>query len=133
MQPQPLIVVRDVNASSRWYQSLLDCDSGHGGPEYERLMFQGKLIMQLHCWDAHEHPYLGDKELRPYGNGVLLWFQTNEIDAAIKRAKTLKTAFLIEPRVNRTANHREFWLLDPDKYVVVIAGSYGDTGMALNA
>lgn len=131
MDPQPLIVVRDVIASSRWYRSLLDCDSGHGGSEYERLMYKGKLIMQLHCWDAHEHPHLGSEALKSYGNGVLLWFQTNEIDAAIQRAKTLKATFLAEPKVNRSANHREFWLHDPDDYVVVIAGSYGDNGIAL--
>ena len=35
MRPQPLIAVRDVEASSRWYQRLLDCKSGHGGKEYE--------------------------------------------------------------------------------------------------
>jgi catechol 2,3-dioxygenase-like lactoylglutathione lyase family enzyme len=32
MRVQPLIAVRDVEASSRWYQSLLGCKSGHGGP-----------------------------------------------------------------------------------------------------
>ena len=38
MQPQPLIAVRDVPASSRWYQQLLGCASGHGGHEYEQLV-----------------------------------------------------------------------------------------------
>jgi hypothetical protein len=31
MRPQPLICVRDVEASSRWYQQLLGCRSDHGG------------------------------------------------------------------------------------------------------
>ena len=31
MRPQPMIVVNDVQASSRWYQRLLNLDSGHGG------------------------------------------------------------------------------------------------------
>jgi hypothetical protein len=30
MRVPPLIAVRDVEASSRWYQELL-CASGHGG------------------------------------------------------------------------------------------------------
>ena len=38
MQPQPLIAVRDVPASSRWYQQLLGCASGHGGREFEQLV-----------------------------------------------------------------------------------------------
>ena len=35
---QPMIAVRDVAASSRGYQELLGCASGHGGAEYERLV-----------------------------------------------------------------------------------------------
>ena len=50
MHPQPLIAVRDVAASSRWYQALLGCTSGHGGPEYEQLVFGERMVMQLHHW-----------------------------------------------------------------------------------
>jgi len=35
MKLAPLICVHDVEASSRWYQRLLGCESGHGGVEYE--------------------------------------------------------------------------------------------------
>ena len=31
MEPQPLIAVADVEASSLWYRRLLGCESGHGG------------------------------------------------------------------------------------------------------
>src|SRR5262245_38244190 len=56
MRPQPLIAVRDVEASSAWYQRLLGCESGHGGAEYERLVARGELIMQLHNWEVeHDH------------------------------------------------------------------------------
>jgi len=37
MRPQPLICVNDVEASSRWYQQLLGCQSAHGGPNYKEL------------------------------------------------------------------------------------------------
>ena len=53
MQPPPLIAVRDVEASSRWYQRLLGCESAHGGPEYERFTHNGRLVLQLH--DGHAH------------------------------------------------------------------------------
>ena len=33
MEPQPLIAVADVEASSLWYRRLLGCESGHGGPD----------------------------------------------------------------------------------------------------
>ena len=122
MQPQPMIAVRDVAASSRWYQALLGCKSGHGGPEYEQLVHDGRLILQLHHWDAHEHPNLGDPASKPYGNGVLLWFQTDAFDAAVDRATRIRAEVLEPPKVNPNARHREIWLRDPEGYVVVIAG-----------
>ena len=84
------------------------------------------MILQLHHWDAHEHPHIGDPALTPYGNGVLLWFQTDDFEVAVDRAHALHAPILEPPRVNSNANHREVWLRDPDGYVVVIAGTYGD-------
>ena len=79
MRLQPLICVHDVEASSRWYQRLLGCQSGHGGPDYERLVSDGNLILQLHNWQVeHHHRPLGDPKLRPYGNGNLLWFELDD-------------------------------------------------------
>ena len=63
MRPQPLICVRDVEASSRWYQRLLGCRSDHGGAEYERLVSRGVLVLQLHRWDVeHHHGPIGDPD-----------------------------------------------------------------------
>ena len=67
MRPQPLICVRDVEASSRWYQRLLGCRSDHGGPNYERLVHSGRLVFglsalgfaaygQLTAWSDHDWP-----------------------------------------------------------------------------
>jgi len=62
MRPQPLICVRDVEASSRWYQQLLCCRSDHGGPNYERLVHSGKLVLQLHRWEEeHHHGRIGNQ------------------------------------------------------------------------
>lgn len=127
MRPQPLIAVRDVEASSRWYQQLLGAKGAHGGREYERLTVDGELVLQLHDWEADEHPHLGRPEL-PRGNGVLLWFQTPAFDAAVERARALGAEILHEPFVNPNARHRECWLRDPDGYVVVLAGLHGDVG-----
>lgn len=128
MRPQPLIAVHDVEASSRWYQIVLGCTSGHGGKEYERLIFDGQMILQLHLWDAHDHPHMGNPESKPYGNGVLLWFQTSTFDAAIERARNVRADILQAPHVNPSAKHRECWLHDLDGYVVVLASDYGDLG-----
>ena len=41
---QTLLTVRDVEASSAWYQELLGLVSDHGGPHYERLLSDGELV-----------------------------------------------------------------------------------------
>jgi catechol 2,3-dioxygenase-like lactoylglutathione lyase family enzyme len=91
----------------------------------------GRIVMQLHHWDAHEHPHLGDPGSRPYGNGVVLWFQTETFDEALRRIQAHGAQVLEGPQVNPFANHREVWLRDPDGYVVVVAGAYGDLGAPL--
>jgi catechol 2,3-dioxygenase-like lactoylglutathione lyase family enzyme len=128
MRAQPLIAVLDVEASSRWYQRLLGCKSGHGGPDYEQLLFEEELLLQLHAWDVEddEHRHMGSPDIKSRGNGVLLWFQTDDFDAAIARARDLRAEMLVEVHVNTNANHRECWLRDPDGYVVVLAGRQGD-------
>ena len=71
---------------------------------------------------------MGDRDSQPYGNGVVLWFQTDEFDAAIERARDLEAEILEEPHINPNAQHRECWIRDPDGYVVVLAGAHGDVG-----
>jgi hypothetical protein len=62
----------------------------------------------------------------PYGNGVTLWFQNNEFDAAVKRVVAYGAHILENIRMNSNANHPEVWLQDADGYEVVLAGAYGD-------
>ena len=120
MQLAPLICVRDVEASSRWYRRLLGCTSGHGGVEYERLNFGDRLILQLHRWDVdHHHGPLGDPEDRPYGNGVLLWFELRDYEAAVRRATDMRVEVAKPSHLSENGNF-EFWLRDPDGYAVVL-------------
>ena len=122
MRPQPLICVRDVEASSRWYQQLLGCESGHGGPEYERLVSDGRLILQLHRSDIeHHHGPIADPNVA-LGNGVLLWFEVADFDAAVAttrcsyRRRSCCRATAIRLIVTDGPNHWEIWLRDPDGY-----------------
>ena len=132
MRPQPLIAVADVEASSRWYQRLLGCQSAHGGMEYERLVADGELILQLHDRQVeHHHGLIGDPEHGPYGNGVLLWFEVDDFDAALGRATEMAAEIVKPPHRNPPSgdggpNHRECWLRDPDGYIVVLASPDGE-------
>ena len=123
-RPQPLIAVRDVRASSRWYQRLLELTALPEHPHrdgYDRLFSDDRLILQLHAWDVEDHPNLVNTNAAPHGHGVLLWFEVNDFDAAVERARSLHAEVIDEPHVNPNAGHNEIWLRDPDGYVVVIA------------
>lgn len=122
MKAQPLICVKDVEASSRWYCELLGARGGHGGKEYERVTVGDEFVLQLHAWDAHGHENLGDAN-EPVGNGLLLWFQVDDVEAAAQRARSLRAKFVEALHLNTSANHHEFWVEDPDGYVVVLAGA----------
>jgi catechol 2,3-dioxygenase-like lactoylglutathione lyase family enzyme len=136
MRPQPMIAVTDVEASSRWYQQLLGCQSAHGGPEYERLVFNGNLVMQLHNFEVeHHHGRIGDPDDRPYGNGVLLWFEVDDFDAALDRADQLQAELVLPRHRNPPSgeggpNHWECWFRDPDGYTVVLASPDWTAGKA---
>lgn len=130
MRAQPLICASDVEATSRWYQQLLDLRSDHGGPDYERLVADGRLVLQIHRWDvAHDHGPLGDPGVAR-GNGVLLWFQVDDFDAAAARAADLEAEVVMPrhrnpPDGNGGPNHRELWLRDPNGYTVVLSSPDG--------
>jgi len=136
MRPQPLIAVSDVEASSRWYQRLLGCDSAHGGREYERLIYRGALVMQLHSFEAaHHHGRIGNPDDRPFGNGVLLWFEVDDFDAAAARAAEMHVEVVLPkhrnpPEGGGGPDHWELWLHDPDGYTVVLASPDGTAGGA---
>lgn len=125
MKPQPLITVKDVPSSREWYEKVLGLCSGHGGDEYERMMWGDRLVLQLHRWDTHEHSHLGDPSV-PIGNGAILWFQTDQFDEIVAKVQNHSATVLEGPLVNPNANHREIWLSDPDGYTVVVAGRSGD-------
>jgi predicted enzyme related to lactoylglutathione lyase/extradiol dioxygenase family protein len=130
---QTMIAVRDVEASSRWYQELLGLHSDHGGTEYERLLADGDLGLQLHdIGTEHHHGPVADPD-GPVGNGVLLWFgDASDFDGLVARAERLKATVVRPPHRNppegqgNGPGHREIWLLDPDGYTVVVASPDGE-------
>jgi catechol 2,3-dioxygenase-like lactoylglutathione lyase family enzyme len=134
MRPQPLICATDVEATSRWYQRLLGLESAHGGSHYERLTKNGELVLQLHSFEVeHHHGPIGNRHDKPFGNGVLLWFELDDFDAALRRASEMDVEVVLPrhrnpPDGNGGPNHWEIWLRDPDGYVVVLASPDGTAG-----
>jgi predicted enzyme related to lactoylglutathione lyase len=130
---QTLIAVRDVEASSRWYQRLLGLRSDHGGPHYERLLAGRELVLQLHKFEVeHHHGRIGDPAAE-LGNGVLLWFgDVSDFDDVVARAAELGAPVVRAPHRNPPEGegfgpgHREVWIGDPDGYTVVVASPDGE-------
>jgi len=123
-----LLAVADVERASAWYQHVLGLRSDHGGDEYERLVTDdGALVLQLHRWDVdHHHGAIGDPTVKPYGNGVLVWFATDDFDTAAARARDAAPEIVLDAHVNPNAQHREIWVRDLDGYVVVLASPDGE-------
>ena len=128
VEAQPLIAVRDVRASSRWYSALLGVSGSPEHPHrdvYDRLSSAGRMILQLHAWDAESHPNLVDRAAAPVGHGVLLWFMVDDFPAAVERSRVLGAEVVEDAHINPAPGQWEIWLRDPDGYVVVVAGPSG--------
>ena len=130
VRPQTLIAVRNVRGSSRWYRQLLQAEAlpeHEHRDTYDRILCDGQVVLQLHAWDEEGHPNLVNRGAAPPGHGVLLWFEVNNFDAAVRRARSLHAEIVEEPHVNQQAQHKEIWIRDPDGFVVVLAGPDGKT------
>lgn len=120
-----MITCSSVSASSNWYQRVLGFESAHGGDEYEMLTSGGQVVLQLHDVDPDEHAHLLRDGQPLGGNGVAVWFETDDYEVDLARARITGADVVEDDHVNPLANHREFWLRDPDGYVVVVSSPYG--------
>ncbi len=119
-----MIAVADVVESSLWYQQVIGATSGHGGPEYEQLLVDDELVMQLHLLEeGHHHGSIGNPA-QPVGNGVALWFEADDFDGAVERIRQSGARVVTDVHLNPNAGHREIWLRDLDGYLVVLAERY---------
>src|SRR4051794_16194732 len=85
----PIIAVKDVEASSTWYQSVFGCRSMHGGKEFDILVAENdEVLICLHKWGEHHHPTMADPSVVA-GNGLTLYFRChnmNEIRENVEKA-----------------------------------------------
>ena len=125
MNIEPMIVVKNIPLARDFYQKALGLQAVHGGDEYEMLMANGKLVLQLHHHDAHEHPGLWEPNVRA-GNGTVLWFRTKYFADAVSKIRKANANIVAEPHVNPNAKQHEFWFRDPDGYMVVVSDNPGD-------
>jgi catechol 2,3-dioxygenase-like lactoylglutathione lyase family enzyme len=119
----PIIGVRDVPRSFKWYQLLFGQPETAPGHEYwgQIVDSDGTVLLCVHQWSTHHHPSLMTPDHGKPGNGLLLFFRVDDYDMALKRALSLVDHFEEEPHLNPNTQTLEFSLRDPDGYYVTIS------------
>ena len=118
-----IIGVGDVRGSFKWYQSLLGLpETVPADDDFGQILdSDGTVLLCLHEWGAHEHPPLMSPDHAQPGNGLLLFFRSDDFDRALPRARALVARLEEEPDVIPNTGTREFPLRDPDGYYVMIS------------
>lgn len=117
----PIIAVKDVEASSKWYQSVFDCKSMHGGKEFDILVSENdEILICLHKWGEHEHPTMKSPNITS-GNGLILYFRTDNMNTVRQNVKKMGFDIEEEVRLNPNSGKNEFSIRDPDGYYLTIS------------
>jgi catechol 2,3-dioxygenase-like lactoylglutathione lyase family enzyme len=116
----PIIAVKDIEASSKWYQQIFELHNNHGGDHFSVLVSEDdEIILCLHKWEEHNHPTMMDPAIKP-GNGLLLYFRTDNMNQIYQNA--LNAGCVIEEDIHLNANslRKEFSFRDPDGYFLTV-------------
>ena len=117
-----IIGVEDVYASFKWYQSILCLPATEPAHDFfgQILDTDGTVLLCLHRWGDHDHPSLTTPTRAEPGNGLLLFFRSDDFDQSLAAARELGS-FEEEPHLNNSTGTMEFSLRDPDGYCVTVS------------
>ncbi|NND34891.1 MAG: glyoxalase [Saprospiraceae bacterium] len=116
----PIIAVKDVELSSRWYQSVLGCKSMHGGKEFDILVSENEdILLCLHRWGDHHHPTMIDPTITA-GNGLILYLRTEDMGSIRQSIEAMGWHVEEEIHLNPNSGKKEFSIRDPDGYYLTI-------------
>jgi predicted enzyme related to lactoylglutathione lyase len=117
----PIIAVRNIETSSKWYQSIFNWKSMHGGNHFEVLVSEDdEVCICLHPWGTHGHPTMKDPDVTP-GNGLILYFRTENMDAIRQNVEKMGAAVEEDIHLNPNSKKMEFSLRDPDGYYITVS------------
>ena len=117
-----IIGVKNVKASSKWYQTLLDCKDTYDGDKFEVLIDRtdDTPVLSLQRWGADEHATLINPNVKR-GNGLVLYFRVDDLNEIWGKARRLYAVIEEIPAVNPKSGRQEFSLRDLDGYYVTIS------------
>ena len=89
---------------------------------YEQVVKNGEIVLQIHRLDVMDHHGPHASPDVPLGNGILVWFEVSDFDAAVERAPAMGAPIETDVHTNPNALQQEIWLRDPEGDLVVLAG-----------
>ncbi|CAN5450366.1 hypothetical protein BH11BAC3_BH11BAC3_42100 [soil metagenome] len=117
----PIIAVKDIAASTNWYQKIFGLKANHGGDHFSVLVADDKeIVLCLHKWEEHNHPTMTDPGIVA-GNGLLLYFRTENMHKIYQNALDAGCVIAEDIHPNPNSLRREFSLRDPDGYFLTVS------------
>jgi len=117
----PIIAVKDVQASADWYKKVFGFENLHGGDEFAVLVDKNNEIsICLHKWGEHNHPSMENPNITP-GNGLILYFRTENMEETRQNLRRIDYAVEEEVQLNPNSHKREFSIIDPNGYYLTIS------------
>lgn len=121
MKVDPIIAVKDVEASSKWYQSVFGVRSMHGGKEFDILIDKNdEVLLCLHKWGEHGHPTMQTSNMLP-GNGLILYFRMDNMEQIRENLRNMNYGVEEEIKLSPNSRRKEFSFREPDGYYITIA------------
>ena len=121
LKVDPIIAVRNVKESSKWYQSIFDCNSIHGGDTFDVLVSdKNDVLLCIHKWNAHDHPTM-QKPSGNFAQGLILYFRVENIVHIRARLKQLNYDVEAEIQMSPNSHQLEFSVRDLDGYYITVS------------
>jgi predicted enzyme related to lactoylglutathione lyase len=116
----PIIAVKDVEASAKWYEAIFGCKRMHGGNEFAVMKSESnEVLICLHKWGEHGHPTMTNPQITP-GNGLILYFKVDNLNVIRQNVEKMNNPVEEDIHQNPNSMKNEFSLRDPDGYYLTI-------------
>lgn len=116
----PIIAVKNVEASAEWYSQVFGFKKTHGGNHFAVLTGRdNRIILCLHAWERDNHPTMQNPDITA-GNGLLLYFRMHEWEEVRKNLEKRGWKMEEEIHLNTNSLKKEFSFRDPDGYFITV-------------
>ena len=130
-EAQPLLAVRNVRVSSRWYADLLGAGALPDHPHrdvYDRIWRSGRLLLNCTLGMRNTIPISSTPTRRLRDMASCYGFRSTISIPRSSALERLGAEIVEDAHFNPAPRHREIWLRDPDGYVAVLASPDGESG-----